>query len=232
MKRATKPRRTSHWLRDPALVASSLQVPRRRFPGFAATMFQTSASLLEGALAASPPLSCCDTDALALVTLANLRPLLGLPRPHLCAEFFQAAAMMRFSFFVSALLAVLQSTEAATEPLTDSNIQAATNLWISNSLTATAQYGVITGWDTSNITSMVQLLFHKQSFNEDISKWDAASVTDTRRVLCCCCSPALMFCWLALTLDSPSSHSDMFNNAKEFNQALGSWDVAKVTTTK
>ena len=37
--------------------------------------------------------------------------------------------------------------------------------------------------------------------------------------------------WLALTLDFTSSHSYMFNNAKEFNQALGSWDVAKVTTT-
>ena len=113
------------------------------------------------------------------MTLANLCPLPGLPRPHLCAEFFQAAAMMRFSFFVSALLAVLQSTEAATEQLTDSNIQAATDLWISNNPTATAQYGVITGWDTSNITATDDL-FKYTDFNDDISKWDAASVTTTK----------------------------------------------------
>ena len=88
--------------------------------------------------------------------------------------------MMRFSFFVSALLAVLQSSEAATEQLTDSNIQAATNLWISNNSTATAQYGVITGWDTSNITAMDDLFKSKTGFNDDISKWDAASVTTTK----------------------------------------------------
>ena len=88
--------------------------------------------------------------------------------------------MMRFPCFVSALLAVLQSSEAATVQLTDSNIQAATDLWISNNPTATAQYGVITGWDTSNITSMVQLFVSKQNFNEDISKWDVAKVTTTK----------------------------------------------------
>ena len=87
---------------------------------------------------------------------------------------------MRFSFFVSVLLAVLQSSEAATEQLTDSNIQAATDLWISNNPTATAQYGVITGWDTSNITAMDDLFKSKTGFNDDISKWDAASVTTTK----------------------------------------------------
>ena len=87
---------------------------------------------------------------------------------------------MRLPFFVSALLAVLQSSEAATEQLTDSNIHAATDLWISNNSTATAQYGVITGWDTSNITSMKQLFENKQNFNEDISKWDVAKVTTTK----------------------------------------------------
>ena len=87
---------------------------------------------------------------------------------------------MRFPFVVSALLAVLQSSEAATEQLTDTNIQAATNLWISNSLTATAQYGVITGWDTSNITAMASLFNNKPNFNDDITKWDVAKVTTTK----------------------------------------------------
>ena len=87
---------------------------------------------------------------------------------------------MRFPFFVSALLAVLQSSEAATEQLTDGNIKSATDLWYSNEPGATAQYGVITGWDTSNITSMVSLFDFKTGFNDDISKWDAASVTTTK----------------------------------------------------
>ena len=89
--------------------------------------------------------------------------------------------MMRLPFFVSALLAVLQSSEAATEQLTDDNIQRATNLWISNEPGATAQYGVITGWDTSNITSMTLLFtYSPQNFNDDISKWDVAKVTTTK----------------------------------------------------
>ena len=86
--------------------------------------------------------------------------------------------MMRFPFFVSALLAVLQSSEAATEQLTDGNIQTATNLWISDQPTATVKYGNITAWDTSNITAMGSL-FQKPNFNDDISKWDVASVTTT-----------------------------------------------------
>ena len=87
---------------------------------------------------------------------------------------------MRFPFFVSALLAVLQSSEAATEQLTDGNIQTATNLWINDQPTATAQYGVITGWNTSNITAMDELFISETGFNDDISKWDASSVTTTR----------------------------------------------------
>ena len=87
---------------------------------------------------------------------------------------------MRFPFFVSALLAVLQSSEAATEQLTDANINSAASLWYSNEPGATAKYGVITGWDTSNITSMKFVFESKDNFNDDISKWDAASVTDTR----------------------------------------------------
>ena len=88
---------------------------------------------------------------------------------------------MRFPFFVSALLlAVLQSSEAATEQLTDGNIVEARDDWFSDQTTATVQYGNITSWDTSNITSMHYLFRGKTDFNDDISKWDVASVTTTR----------------------------------------------------
>ena len=87
---------------------------------------------------------------------------------------------MRFPFFVSALLAVLQSSEAATEQLTDANIKSAASLWSITRNGAAKKYGVITGWDTSNITAMDDLFKSKTGFNDDISKWDAASVTTTK----------------------------------------------------
>ena len=98
---------------------------------------------------------------------------------------------MRFPFFVSALLAVLQSSEAATEQLTDGNIGEARDDWFNNPSAATVKYGNITAWDTSDITNMGNLFcgstwydnkctLLNADFNDDISKWDVASVTTTK----------------------------------------------------
>ena len=102
--------------------------------------------------------------------------------------------MMRFPFFVSALLAVLQSSEAATEQLTDGNIVEARDDWFNNPSAATVKYGNITAWNTSDITNMDNLFcggdpslawfdnkctLPNADFNDDISKWDVASVTTT-----------------------------------------------------
>ena len=132
---------------------------------------------------------------------------------------------MRFPFFGSALLAVLfQSSEAVTQ-LTDGNIGTdAVPLWISNETIATAKYGDITDWDTSNVTNMDNLFcgadgnttsypakcsLLKADFNDDISKWDVASVTDTRRVLSAAArslSLCLVDCWLShSTLPPPTT---------------------------
>ena len=101
---------------------------------------------------------------------------------------------MRLPFFVSALLAVLQSSEAATEQLTDGNIVEARGDWFNNQSAATVKYGNITAWDTSDITNMDNLFCSEDGsmswndnkcsllnadFNDDISKWDVASVTTT-----------------------------------------------------
>ena len=104
---------------------------------------------------------------------------------------------MRFPFFVSALLlaVLLQSSEAATEQLTDGNIVEARDDWFNNPSAATVKYGNITAWNTSDITNMDNLfcgqdgsqdcydnkctLLINADFNDDISKWDVASVTTT-----------------------------------------------------
>ena len=106
---------------------------------------------------------------------------------------------MRFPFFVSALLlaVLLQSSEAATEQLTDGNIVEARDDWFNNPSAATVKYGNITAWNTSDVTNMAYLFcaidgssdyysefedicsLSNAGFNDDISKWDVAKVTTT-----------------------------------------------------
>ena len=100
---------------------------------------------------------------------------------------------MRFPFFVSALLlaVLLQSSEGRevsptpeTRPAdivdNDGKIQRVTEFWISDQPTATIKHGNIMDWDTSDATNMAKLFLDHPDFNDDISKWDVASVTTTR----------------------------------------------------
>jgi hypothetical protein len=66
---------------------------------------------------------------------------------------------------------------AATPTITQANIQTAVNAWTSDSITATATYGHISGWDTSAVTDMSNLFNGKSSFNDDISAWNTSNVT-------------------------------------------------------
>ena len=59
----------------------------------------------------------------------------------------------------------------------------------------------IGSWNTSAVTSMQNLFYGAEAFNQDISGWDVSSVTDM---------------------------SDMFQGATSFNQPLNSWDVSNV----
>ena len=91
---------------------------------------------------------------------------------------------MRFPFFVSALLlaVLLQSSEARIPDIVDNDgsIQRVTEFWISDQPTATIKHGNIMDWDTSDATNMAKLFLDHPDFNDDISKWDASSVTTTR----------------------------------------------------
>ena len=60
----------------------------------------------------------------------------------------------------------------------------------------------IGAWDTSNVTSMLQLFCLANTFNRPIDKWNTSNVVD-------------MY--------------SMFTNAHNFNQPIGSWNTSKVT---
>ena len=72
--------------------------------------------------------------------------------------------------------------------LTDANIYAARDAWLSDPAAATATYGHISTWDVGRVTSLREMFCARTSwsscnsaastFNENISGWDTSSVTD------------------------------------------------------
>ena len=94
--------------------------------------------------------------------------------------------------------------ESKYAPMTDSSIQTAVNLWLTNKDGATQTYGDISNWNTCGVTNM-SYLFNKTGgadFNDDISRWDTSNVTNMIQ---------------------------MFAGAAKFNQDIGSWDTSNVT---
>jgi hypothetical protein len=74
-------------------------------------------------------------------------------------------------------------------PLTDSNINTAANLWVSDQASGASTYGLVHTWDVSQVTSLAQTwcgiddyycgqaYLAMRSFNGDISMWDVSKVT-------------------------------------------------------
>ena len=65
---------------------------------------------------------------------------------------------------------------------TNSELVTAVNEWVSNSTNATAKYGDINNWNTSNVTNMSYLFNEKTGFNSNISNWNTAKVTNMERM--------------------------------------------------
>jgi len=88
-------------------------------------------------------------------------------------------------------------------PADSAELLEAVDLWCQVGGTAHAMesYGHIKIWNVSQVTSMKNLFWKKDRFNEDLSGWDVSSV------------------W---------SMSGMFFGASAFNQDLSSWDVSSV----
>ena len=70
---------------------------------------------------------------------------------------------------------------------------------------AEAKYGPVGLWDVSEVTSMEDLFYYYENFNEDISAWDVRRAED---------------------LDY------MFYRASSFNQSLGAWAVRPGANTE
>ena len=97
---------------------------------------------------------------------------------------------------------------------TNTNIQAAVNLWVSNQTSATSAYGPLPMWDLREVTSLASLLYCNDgsngqayvgmpSFNSDVSMWDVSKVTTMYRT---------------------------FIYASAFNGDVSKWDVGRVTS--
>jgi surface protein len=111
---------------------------------------------------------------------------------------------------------------------TDTNIQTAVDLWVSDPSAATTTYGDISTWDVSQVTDMTFLFTGKTTFNDDISNWDTSSVTNMFGMF----SSSSSFNqdisnW---NVSNVTDMNNMFPNATAFNQDIGAWDVRNVTS--
>jgi len=86
---------------------------------------------------------------------------------------------------------------------TNNELKAAVDMWCNHREAALREYGDISDWDVSEVTSMRCLFSAARTFNDDISMWNISKVTEME---------------------------GMFMNASAFNGDLSSWDVSNVTT--
>eukprot|EP00937_MAST-01D_sp_MAST-1D-sp2_P002665 g2665.t1 len=114
-----------------------------------------------------------------------------------------------------------------TGKLTNSALRAALKLWFTDRAAAVAKYGVMSQWDTSEVTDMSGAFMGRPEFNEDIGSWNTGKVTNMRRMF-----------YLAKSFDQPigafntakvTDMSSMFEKAKSFDQPISAWDTSKVT---
>ena len=88
----------------------------------------------------------------------------------------------------------------------------------------------ITGWDTSNVTTMRGMFAYHGDFNQEIGNWDTSKVTDMAQMF----FEAEIFDGDIGGWDTSSvtDMSQMFAFAYYFNQDIGGWDVSNVQTMK
>ena len=116
---------------------------------------------------------------------------------------------------------------AATTPLTDANIKAAIELWISDESQAIATYGHISTWNVGQVTNMKNLFKDKNNFNADISNWDVSNVTDMGYMFSGATSfNADLSNW---NVSKVTNMQQMFKNTRDFNSDISNWDVSNVT---
>jgi surface protein len=136
----------------------------------------------------------------------------------------------------------------------NSDIQAAVNLWCTNSTKALKKYGHISEWNTSKVTTMNELFLDKKNFKDNISKWDVKNVIDMHFMFCGASSfvgdvslwnvskvkdMSGMFCDSLFNGDisrwnvsNVKCMNGMFAENKAFNVDISDWNVSKVSNMK
>ena len=124
---------------------------------------------------------------------------------------------------------IVNGTTVYPEAITQANIQTAVDAWVSDQAAATATYGEINTWDTSQVTDMSELFKNKTNFNSNISNWDVSNVTSMYR----------MFYYAEnfnqdignWTIVGNVNMREMFANARVFNKPLANWERTHSTGT-
>ena len=112
------------------------------------------------------------------------------------------------------------------KPKTNEELKSAAKSWCSDKEKALQEYGDISLWDTSLITSMAYLFYEcSGDFNDDISKWDVSNVTNMRHMFNCDYFNQPLNGW---NVSNVEDMSWMFLNCDNFNEPLDRWDVSNV----
>jgi len=111
----------------------------------------------------------------------------------------------------------------------DNNIHSAVEKWCDPNTreAALAEFGHISTWDVSRVTSMRVLFASQKTFNDDISRWDTSRVTNMFWMFSC--AKAFNQPLGAWNVSSVTNMSGMFAYAHAFNQSLKEWDTTSVT---
>lgn len=93
---------------------------------------------------------------------------------------------------------------------------------------ASSGYGVMSHWDTSEVTDMKKAFYKREDFDGDISQWDTGSVTNMMYMF----FGAKNFDHFIGSWDvsNVADMSYMFYDAKSYNKNMDKWDVGKVVS--
>ena len=92
--------------------------------------------------------------------------------------------------------------------------------------TAIPVYGLMSNWNTRQVTSMNSLFIGQTSFNADISNWDVSNVTNFNSTFQNCNSfNQNLNSW---NTSSATTMNSMFQDCTNFNSDLNNWDVSGV----
>jgi len=88
----------------------------------------------------------------------------------------------------------------------------------------------LNSWDTSNVTSMQGMFAGALSFNQDLNNWNVRKVTLFDSMFAGATNfNGSLIGWEVGADTAGTSCAYMFNNCRNFNQDLNSWNVSKVT---